>query len=161
MAKRLFIDLNKCDECEKCEVNCAYFYRPKMTDHGILALRELATFALICRRCEEPSCVAACKFEALEKQTDGVLKRYNLRCVSCKCCSHACPFGTIYPETVPFYVTQCDYCLGLGDQQIPCAIHCAKKAIEFRDVEESVKEGIFLVGEHLAVRAPRWDKKDI
>ena len=161
MAKRLFIDLNRCDECEKCAVNCAYFYRPQMTDHGMLALREVATFALICRRCEEPSCVAACKFEALERQTDGVLKRHNLRCVSCKSCSHACPFGTIYPETVPFYVTRCDYCLGLGDQQIPCAINCANKAIEFRDVEESVKDGIFLVGEHLAVRAPRWDKKDV
>lgn len=161
MAKRLFIDLNKCDACEKCAVNCAYFYRPQMTDHGMLALRELATFALICRRCEEPSCVAACKFEALERQTDGVLKRHNLRCVSCKCCSHACPFGTIYPETAPFYVTQCDFCALMGDKKIPCTVNCAKQAVEFKEVEESPKEGIFLVGDHLAVRAPRWDKKDV
>ena len=161
MAKRLFIDLNKCDACEKCAVNCAYFYRPQMTDHGMLALRELATFALICRRCEEPSCVAACKFEALERQTDGVLKRHNLRCVSCKCCSHACPFGTIYPETVPFYVVKCDFCALMGDKKIPCTVNCAKKAVEFREVEESPKEGIFLVGEHLAVQAPRWNKKDV
>ena len=161
MAKRLFIDLNKCDECEKCAVNCAYFYRPQMTDHGMLALRELAAFALICRRCEEPSCVAACKFEALERQADGVLKRHNMRCVSCKCCSHACPFGTIYPETVPFYVSICDFCVSVGGKEPPCVINCAKQAIEFREVEEAPKEGIFLVGEHLAVRAPRWDKKDV
>ena len=161
MAKRLFIDLNKCDACEKCAVNCAYFYRAQMTDHGMLALRELATFALICRRCEEPSCVAACKFEALERQADGVLKRHNLRCVSCKCCSHACPFGTIYPETLPFYVSKCDFCAMTGSEEIPCTIACPKKAIEFREVEESPKEGIFLIGEHLAVRAPRWNKKDV
>lgn len=161
MAKRLFIDLNKCDECEKCTVSCAYFYRPQITDHGMFALRELAAFALICRRCEKPSCVAACKFEALERQADGILKRYNLRCVSCKCCSHACPFGTIYPETVPFYVSQCDFCALMGDQTIPCTVNCVKQAVEFREVEEAPKEGVFLVGEHLAVRAPRWDKKDV
>ena len=161
MAKRLFIDLNKCDACEKCAVNCAYFYRPQMTDHGMLALRELATFALICRRCEEPSCVAACKFEALERQADGILKRHNLRCVSCKSCSHACPFGTIYPEMVPFYVSICDFCVLAGGKEPPCVISCAKQAVAFREVEESPKEGIFLVGEHLAVRAPRWNKKDV
>jgi Fe-S-cluster-containing dehydrogenase component len=161
MAKRLFIDLNKCDECEKCTVSCAYFYRPQMTDHGMFALREMATFALICRRCEEPGCVAACKFEALERQADGILRRHNLRCVSCKCCSHACPFGTIYPELLPFYVVKCDFCASMGDKNIPCAVNCAKNAVEFREVEESPKEGIFLVGEHLAVRAPRWNKKDV
>jgi hypothetical protein len=40
-------------------------------------------------------------------------------------------------------------------------ISCAKKAIEFREVEESPKDGVFLIGERLAVRAPRWDKKDV
>ena len=105
MTKRLVIDLNKCDKCEKCQVECSYFYRARAEDHGLLTLRELATFAVVCRRCENPGCVASCKFDALERQPDGIIKRHNMRCVSCKCCSHGCPFGTIYPETVPFYVT--------------------------------------------------------
>ena len=109
--KRLLVDLNTCDACDTCEVQCSYMYRPHAADHGMLALRERATFLLICRRCEDPACVAACRFEALERE-DEVIKRHNMRCVSCKCCSHACPFGTIYPETVPFYVTSCDYCIG-------------------------------------------------
>jgi Fe-S-cluster-containing hydrogenase component 2 len=161
MAKRLFIDLTKCDACEKCAVNCAYFYRARAEDHGLLTLRELATFALICRRCEEASCVAACKFAALERQADGILQRHNLRCVSCKCCSQACPFGTIYPEVLSFYVSKCDFCARLGAETIPCTISCARQAVEYREVEEAPKEGIFLVGEQLAVRAPRWDKKDV
>jgi Fe-S-cluster-containing dehydrogenase component len=160
MAKRLFIDLNKCNECEKCAVKCSYFYRPTMVDHGILTLRELATFIVICRRCEEPSCVAACRFQALERQSDNVLKRYNMRCVSCKCCSHACPFGTIYPETLPFYVTQCDFCVSPGKEP-PCAIGCKNGALEFREVEEAPKDGIYIVNDYLAVRAPKWDKKDV
>lgn len=161
MAKRLFIDLTRCDECEKCTVECSSFYRPEMTDHGVLSLRETATFALVCRRCEEPSCAAACKFDALERQESGVMKRYNLRCVSCKCCSYACPFGTIYPDTVPFYVTNCNFCVVSGDEAPPCVPSCVKKAIEFREVEESAEDNIFVVSDALAVRAPKWEKKDI
>lgn len=162
MAKKLYIDLEKCDGCEECTVKCAYFYQTgPAAEHGILALRELASFALVCRRCEEPSCVKACRFEALERQEDGTMKRYNMRCVSCKCCAQACPFGTIVPETVPFYVTTCDYCLGAGDGKPDCVTGCEKNAVEFREVKESEEEGVFAVGEHLAVRAPKWNKGNV
>ncbi len=161
MGKRLFIDLYKCDECEKCTVECSYIYKPQITEHGILELRELASFALTCRRCEEPSCVAACRFEALERQEDGTMKRYNMRCVSCKCCASACPFGTIYPETVPFYTTKCDFCITSGSGAPACTVNCVKNAIEYKEVKESEEGGIFFIGENLAVRAPKWDKKDV
>ena len=161
MAKRLLIDLNKCDACERCEVDCAAFYRAKATDHGVLSLREMATFALVCRRCEDPGCVAACKFDALERQADGILKRYNLRCVSCKCCAHACPFGTIYPDAVPFYVTRCDFCVAEKGEEPPCVPSCSRGALEYREVDPSGEEGVYLLGEHLAVRAPKWEKEDV
>lgn len=161
MGKRIFIDLTKCNECEACTVQCAYFYRPNAADHGVLRLRELASFAVFCRRCEDASCVAACRFEALERQEDGVLKRYNLRCVSCKCCSHACPFGTILPDTVPFYVTQCDYCLKKSDGEPPCIVGCVKGAIEYREVEESPEDDIYVVNDYLAVRSPKWEKENV
>ena len=161
MSKRLFIDLAKCDECDSCTVECSYFYQPQTTEHGILALREAATFALVCRRCEEPSCAAACRFDALERQDSGVMKRYNMRCVSCKSCAHACPFGTIFPETIPFYVARCDFCMGSKDAEPACVAKCVKDAVEHKEVEESEDEGIYLLGEHLAVRAAKWDKKDV
>ena len=99
--------------------------------------------------------------EALERQEDDVMKRYNMRCVSCKCCAHACPFGTIYPETVPFYTTKCDFCISSSSGAPACAANCVKDAIEYKEVKESEKEGIFLIGEHLAVRPPKWDKKGV
>ena len=161
MGKRLFIDMTKCDGCAKCTVECSYMYQPGVTEHGILSLREATGFALVCRRCEEPSCVAACKFDALERQNDGIMKRHNMRCVSCKCCAHACPFGTIYPETVPFYATKCDFCLGSSGGGPTCVIDCIKDAIEFREVEESEDEGIYFVGDSLAVRSPKWQKEKV
>ncbi|GAG96045.1 unnamed protein product [marine sediment metagenome] len=94
MTKRLIIDLALCDQCDSCAVGCG----------GLLSLREKATFELVCRRCAQASCIIACPFGALERLDDGaVIKRHNLRCVSCKLCAQACPFGTIYPELLPFY----------------------------------------------------------
>jgi Fe-S-cluster-containing hydrogenase component 2 len=160
MTKRLFIDLTLCDECKDCRVDCRYFYRPHATDHGMLALRERATMLLVCRHCENATCVAACRFEALERQADGALKRHNLRCVSCKCCSLACPFGTIYPDAVPFYETNCDLCVANGRETPPCVASCERGAVDYREVAAE-EEDIHLVGDHLAVRARRWRKEDV
>ena len=161
MTKRLFIDLYKCDGCDTCRVKCAYLYRPNATDHGILKIRELATFLVMCRRCEDPSCAKSCRFQALERQPTGIMKRYNMRCVSCKCCCHGCPFGVIYEETVPFYDTHCDFCLALEGKEPPCTVSCERGAIEFKEVEESPKDEIYVLSDRLAVRAPRWDKKNV
>ncbi|MBN1595513.1 4Fe-4S binding protein [candidate division FCPU426 bacterium] len=160
-SKRLFIDLYLCDACEKCEVDCSYFYKPHPGSHGLFSLRELATFLLVCRRCQNPCCVAACAFEALERQDDGTLKRYTMRCVSCKSCAHACPFGTIYPDLVPYYASRCNLCETAQEGTIPpCVSKCAKKAISYKEIEPNENEGIFLINPGLAVRAPRWQKEE-
>ena len=36
-----------------------------------MSVAELATYALVCRRCEEPHCVNACPFEAIEQQEEN------------------------------------------------------------------------------------------
>lgn len=160
MNKRLFLDLTKCDECDKCEVECAYFYRARPTDHGVLSLRELATFALVCRRCEYSSCITACPRDALARRDDGIMERYNMRCVSCKSCSLACPFGTIYPEILSFYTTNCDFCSGTGKIP-PCVTSCKKNAIEYKEVVESPKDNIYVLSDWLAVHAPKWQKAEV
>jgi len=159
MGKRLVIDLDSCDQCDRCGVTCAYFYRPLGQDNGVIGLRERATYALICRRCEEPSCVDACPFAALERQADGVLKRHNLRCVSCKLCVHACPFGTIYPDMVGFYVTPCDHCLGGGEAEPPCVRSCSRGALSYREVDPD-EPRLHILDERLAARATKWLKRE-
>ncbi len=159
MSKRLIIDLDKCDQCDRCGVICGYFYRADPNDHGVLALRERATFELICRRCEEPSCVDACPFNALERQSDGVLKRHNLRCVSCKLCAHACPFGTIYTDMVPFYVTPCNYCLGPSDTEPPCVRSCSRGALAYREADPA-EPRLHILDDHLAVQSGKWIKRE-
>ena len=160
MSRRIVLDLTKCEECESCDVQCGYFYRPHDADHGIQTLKERATLMVVCRRCEHASCVTACPCEALERQPDGVIKRFNLRCVSCKLCTQACPFGTIYPEMVGFYVTPCDYCTQRTDEQPPCLTGCQRDAISYREVD-SRQQNTHIIDDHFAVVAPGWDKENV
>ncbi|MBU4346290.1 MAG: 4Fe-4S ferredoxin [Candidatus Omnitrophica bacterium] len=157
--KRLFIDLDICNRCKECSVYCDYFYHPQ--NNGISSLREYATFVLFCRHCEEAPCVSACYHDALEKQGDGILKRYKMRCSSCKSCAIACPFGTIFADFIPYLDSKCDYCIGVSSRIPKCVTSCPEKAIEIKEITERPEENIYLIGESLAVRSTKWIKEDI
>ena len=156
--KRLFIDLEKLYSCTPPTAECSYYYHPN--NSGITRLREMGQFLYICRKCEEAPCVLACPKDALEKQPDGTIKRWTMRCISCKSCSIACPFGTIPVETVPYIVSQCDTCIDRCDKIDPiCVKTCSNEgAVKFIDIEESEKDDIYLIGKNIAVHAKPWKK---
>lgn len=160
MNQRIVIDLDLCEGCEQCTASCGYFYRSPEEDQGIQTLKERATLAIVCRRCEHASCVAACPYDALERQSDGTIKRFNLRCVSCKLCTQACPFGTIYPEMVGFYVTPCDHCIDTAGGPPPCVSGCVKGAITYRVVDAGHRD-LHIVDDHFAVIGPRWEREKV
>ncbi len=124
-------------------------------------MREYATFATICRHCEEAPCVNSCYHNALERSGDGHLKRYKMRCTSCKSCAVACPFGIIFQDFIPYLDAQCDYCLGVSGRLPKCAASCPPKAIEIKEVAEDLEKNIYFVGENLAVHTLKWSREDI
>jgi len=158
--KRLFIDLDVCasGECTRCVIKCSYFYHPD--NNGIFSVAELATYALVCRRCEQPHCVLSCPVEALEQQKDKnkLLIRHNMRCISCRSCSHACPYGTIYPELVPLLIHNCDFCLNRrGEKDEPlCITTCPYGALSLKEGEVRQDENTFLVGDNMVVHSTHW-----
>jgi len=157
---RLYVDLDVCasGRCAGCELKCSYFYQPD--NNGIVSVAELATYALVCRRCEEPHCVNACPVEALERQEEkgNLLVRHNMRCVGCGSCSHACPYGTIYPENVPLLVHVCDFCLDRrsGKDEPLCIASCPHGALALRRADQDLPEDTFLVGDNLIVHSTHW-----
>jgi len=154
--KRLFIDLEVCYKCKECTAECSYYFHPK--NDGVSAILERASKLLVCRKCESAPCVQGCEFDALEKQPDGTLTRYNMRCTGCQTCSIACPFGVIYPQIVPYITSQCDYCIERSNDNKPplCVSTCPLGAIKYIEIEESADKDIYLVGEHLAVHSIPW-----
>jgi len=161
--KKLFIDLDVCasGECENCKLECSYFYHPD--NNGILSVAELASYVLVCRKCEEPHCVNACPVDALEqqKQKNKILMRHNMRCVSCKSCSHACPYGTIYPELVPFLVSNCDFCIDRRSKKDEplCIKSCPHGALSLKSGDAKPDENTFLAGDNLIVHSTHWDRE--
>ena len=178
--KKLLIDLDICSKCKECGMLCSYIQHPG--NSGITTLREFAHFAVVCRRCDDAPCVASCPWEALELQPapypvpfgtgrspseasgtrpTNMLKRHMMRCTSCKNCSGACPFGVIYPETIPFVISRCDYCIGrLRDGEVPiCLQSCAPGGIKYGEFEENAEEGIFKASDHLMVKTTfKWER---
>ena len=163
--KRLFVDLDVCSagECKECVIKCSYFYHPQ--NLGIISVVELAAYYLVCRRCEEAHCVNACPVEALERQEDkdNLLVRHNMRCISCKSCAHACPYGAIYPELVPLLVHNCDFCLdrrGQKDEPL-CIKTCPYGALSLKEAGRKLDENTFLVGDNLIIHSTHWNREKV
>ncbi|MFH1965082.1 MAG: 4Fe-4S dicluster domain-containing protein [Acidobacteriota bacterium] len=163
--KKLFIDiprlLNKPESVDK--IKCEYMYHRE--NRGVFSLLEVAQFAAYCRRCEEAFCVLACPREALERQENGLIKRYNMRCVGCKSCILACPFGTVFPEVINYVTAKCDYCLNQlkdnPDYQPLCVKTSPPDALKMVQIEEEDSgKHIYFSGDNLAVRTPGWRQKE-
>ncbi len=162
--KYLVIDLQKCDQClsnnNGCDVCCGYYDRYGEHENGLSGLCERATFALVCRRCNTASCINACEFGALERGPKGIIQRHNMRCVSCKMCAHACPFGTIYTDMLSFYQVSCDPCLNQLETEPSCVPSCPNGALEFRVMDPSETD-VHIIDQNLAARATRWVRREV
>ena len=157
MSKKLLIDLDILRNCDSAALQCSY--SPHTANQGVQRLRELAIYDLVCRRCEERSCVLACPTDALEADHEGLLRRHNLRCVACQSCLHACPFGTLLDDVISLTASSCDMCPQLVNDQPPlCATSCTDGAVSFEDIPESLPNDVYMIGDRFAVRSKHWKK---
>ena len=93
-----------------------------------------------CMHCENPSCMTVCPTGAISKTEAGAVVVDKDRCIGCKYCHEACPYGI--PSYNSLGMDKCDRCTSAGIQpgEIPfCAQACKYRALVFGPLDELKK----------------------
>jgi len=138
--KLLSIDVGKCTGCRACEYACSFAHTGEFNplDSRIKISEFLDDFVFVpsvCTQCEDAYCVSVCPTHALTKNSEtGVVEFDGDKCIGCKQCVIACPWGSIKLNHTAKEIIKCDMCG--GDPE--CVKVCQAKALEFVEVEDVV-----------------------
>ncbi|MDE4908695.1 4Fe-4S dicluster domain-containing protein [Methanogenium marinum] len=139
--KLLMIAPEKCISCGTCELACSLAhegeFRPSKSRITVYRFEMGVTIPMTCFQCDSPACVAACRTSALVKNTEsGVVTINSEKCIGCRMCEMACPFGNIAYNAVTKTPMKCDLCG--GDPE--CAKYCPTHAIEYVPADAAVSK---------------------
>ncbi len=113
-------------------------------------------FPRSCLHCETPACVTVCPTGASYKRTeDGIVLVDEDKCIGCKLCSWACPYGAREYSEAEGVMKKCTLCvdriynaqLPEEDRQPACVQACPTKARHFGDLGDSESDVSKLVAE--------------
>ncbi|WP_461206775.1 4Fe-4S dicluster domain-containing protein [Clostridium sp. DL1XJH146] len=134
MAKVLMISPEKCISCRTCEMACSFSktqsFNPQNAAITVYQYEKAAiSVPITCLQCEDPACMKVCTSGAIYKNEDGVVLIDEKKCIGCKLCINACPFGNMSYNFELKKVVKCDLCG--GDPY--CVKLCPANALEFKE----------------------------
>ena len=138
--KLLVVNIDKCTGCRACEYACSFVHTGEFNplDSRIRIGEFLDDFIFVpsvCTQCEDAYCVRVCPSHALSKNIETGLVEFDKdKCIGCKQCIIACPWGSIKLNHMGKEIIKCDLCG--GDPE--CVKVCHAKALEFDEVEDMV-----------------------
>ena len=150
----VLVDLTRCNGCDSCALACkeanqrpepdtvpvslnsdAYSFvdrRQVVSDAGI---EQQMPIKRQCMHCLHPACVSACTVGALTKSADGPVVYNDKKCIGCRYCQYACPFGVpTYDWANPLgLIHKCQFCISRLDEgeQPACVAGCPTGALRF------------------------------
>ncbi len=152
----ILVDTTKCVGCKQCMIACQKKNNlPQDTRTTILSANSLSVIETRnvmvndkpknqpvkrqCMNCVNPSCVAACTVGAMKKLPNGPVVYDSDRCIGCRYCMYACPFGVPTFEWNQQFslIRKCDECADLQTKgQAPaCVQSCPANALTFGERE--------------------------
>jgi len=127
-------------------------------------------FLLLCNHCDNPPCVRVCPTKATFKRKDGLIMQDYHRCIGCRFCMAACPYGSRsfnwrnprpfikelnpeYPTRTIGVVEKCTFCderLAKGLQ--PACVEASNGGLIFGDLADPDSEIRKVLGAHFSIR---------
>ena len=160
------IDNRKCIGCHACTVACKSEHDVpigvnrtwvKYVEKGEFPDTRRLFNVMRCNHCADAPCVEICPTEALYTRKDGIVDFDDRRCISCKACTQACPYDSIYINPDTFVAQKCNYCSHRTDIGLEpaCVVVCPEHAIISGDMDNPETEiSHLLARETVTVRKP-------
>ena len=189
----LVIDLNTCVGCHACVTSCkewntsgwagsmtdsdpygkdpsgVFFNRVQTYEAGTFPNTETIHFPKSCLHCEDPPCVPVCPTGASYKRPeDGIVLVEYDKCIGCKYCSWACPYGAREFDEESGVMKKCTLCVDrIYDQNLApdrrkpaCVLACPAGARLFGDVTDPDSEVSVAIREEGGYQLmPEWGTK--
>jgi Fe-S-cluster-containing dehydrogenase component len=142
----VFVDLDRCVECYACEVACKQEHSLAIGPRLIRVVKlerlvngrvERVSAPMACSHCSDAPCIDACPSKALRRvEETGAVIVIQERCIGCRMCLVACPFGAPQYEAKGKMV-KCDLCSErLARKEKPaCVSACPVEALKFETAE--------------------------
>ena len=160
MSVGLLFDSTRCIGCRACSAACKEAnglplpIEERTTAYTWTIVEKVADAHVrrLCFHCAQPTCVSVCPVAALQKTPEGPVVYDAARCIGCRYCIMACPFGVPkyqWDQPIPI-VGKCILCAGRVAQGEPtaCAAVCPTGATRFGERAALVDEARRRIAAH-------------
>lgn len=133
------MDVKKCVVCRNCEYACAFRqagdFRREDSNIRVEYYSDVKIcLPQTCMHCEDSWCQEICPAAAVVKNAvTGAIEIISERCIGCKMCMLACPFGNIHFDKVNMVSRKCNLCKGEPN----CVAYCISGALQYTTVQDS------------------------
>ncbi len=126
---------------------------------------------VLCNHCDNPPCVSVCPTQATWRREDGIVMLDYHRCIGCRYCMAACPYGSRsfnwrdprpsideinpdFPTRTRGVVEKCNLCQErLAEGLLPaCVEACQERALVFGDLEDPYSEAREMLRLHYTIQ---------